>query len=47
MVSNLPSNIDKKLYFSISTLSDVFYQKELASIKNLYLNIHITKEKIK
>lgn len=42
MIQSLPQKIKKSLYFSVSTLDDLFYEDQLRAIPNLDLHIHIT-----
>jgi NAD(P)H-flavin reductase len=46
MLCTLPTDKKKTLYFSVATLGELFYEKELRSIPNLTLFIHITREDI-
>ena len=46
MARSLPENIKKSLYFSVSTLGDMFYAKELQAIKNLDLHLCVSREKV-
>ncbi|MFZ2256437.1 MAG: hypothetical protein WAW59_06840 [Patescibacteria group bacterium] len=46
MLEHCPQDIEKSLYFTVATASELFYTEELRSIKNLDLHIHITREEI-
>lgn len=46
MILNLPENIKKTLYFWVSNLKDLFYIDKLEKIKNLKLNIYLSKEEV-
>jgi|GEM_PF-1270874 len=44
MMTNTPEEISKKLYFGVANLSDVFYVANLKNIKNLELNLFLSRE---
>ncbi len=46
MISSLPIDVKKSLYFSVSTGAEVFYREKLWQISNLELHIHVTRENI-
>lgn len=46
MLLNTNENIKKELYFWVATQKDLFYIEELSKIKNLKLNIFLSREKV-
>lgn len=46
MITTLPKESYKKLYFSVGTEKELFYIDKLKSIENLELHIHVTKEEL-
>ncbi|MBP9779475.1 rubredoxin [Candidatus Gracilibacteria bacterium] len=44
MILHAPPETKISLYFSVSTLDELFYVKELQAIKGLNLHIHVTRE---
>lgn len=46
MISTLPPDANKALYFSVGTEGELFYREKLRAIPNFDLHIHITREKV-
>jgi ferredoxin-NADP reductase/rubredoxin/DMSO/TMAO reductase YedYZ heme-binding membrane subunit len=44
MIRSIPTWVEKSLYFSVATASDLFYTQELRSIPDLHLHICTTRE---
>lgn len=46
MITALPVEMSKSLYFTVSTESELFYVEKLRQIANLDLHIHVSREEI-
>jgi predicted ferric reductase len=46
MITTLPTEVSKSLYFTVATEAELFYIEKLRQIPNLDLHIHVSREEI-